>query len=236
VARFEHHIAPSEVTHYNIARVIDVYADVDGRDLGSVAGEVERKVRAIEEDPEVAKLIASGYKIHRRGEVKSMAASFRTLVMGLGLAAVLVYLVMVIQFRSLLQPFIVMIAAPLGLIGVLWTLWLTNTSISVPSLMGLIMMVGIVKSFSLLMIDFANRLRARGKPPLEAIREAAAVRLRPILMVALAAMLGLVPMALAGGANMPLARTVVGGVLAATVLTLFVVPALYAALGGRAAA
>jgi CzcA family heavy metal efflux pump len=234
LAKFERSTAPSEVMHYNIARVIDVYADVDGRDLGSVAGEVDRKIRAIEQEPDVQKLIASGYKIHRRGELKSMNESFRTLVIGLGLAAVMVYLVMVIQFRSLLQPFIVMIAAPLGLIGVIWMLWLTDTYISVQSLMGLIMMVGIVKSFSLLMIDFANRLRAQGKAPLDAIREAAAVRLRPILMVALAAMLGLVPMAIAGGANMPLARAVVGGVAAATLLTLFVVPALYAVLGGKA--
>lgn len=233
VAKFERSTAPSEVMHYNIARVIDVYADVDGRDLGSVSAEVDRKVRAIEREPDVQKLIASGYKIHRRGEVKNMKESFRTLVVGLGLAAILVYLVMVIQFRSLLQPLIVMIAAPLGLIGVIWTLWLTDTHISIQSLMGLIMMVGIVKSFSLLMIDFANRLRAQGKAPLDAIREAAAVRLRPILMVALAAMLGLVPMAIAGGANIPLARAVVGGVAAATVLTLFVVPALYAVLGGK---
>jgi multidrug efflux pump subunit AcrB len=235
VARFERSTAPSEVMHYNIARVIDVYADVDGRDLGSVAAEVDRRIRAIEQEPDVQKLIATGYKIHRRGEVRSMEQSFRTLLIGLGLAAVMVYLVMVIQFRSLLQPFIVMIAAPLGLIGVIWTLWLTDTYVSIQSLMGLVMMVGIVKSFSLLMIDFANRLRAQGKPPLEAIREAAAVRLRPILMVALAAMLGLVPMAVGGGANTPLARAVVGGVAAATVLTLFVVPALYAVLGGRGA-
>lgn len=235
VAKFERSTAPSEVMHYNIARVIDVYADVDGRDLGSVAAEVDAKVRAIEQEPDVQKLIATGYKIHRRGEVKSMEQSFRTLLVGLGLASVMVYLVMVIQFRSLLQPFIVMIAAPLGLIGVIWTLWLTDTYISIQSLMGLILMVGIVKSFSLLMIDFANRLQAEGKAPLEAIRVAAAVRLRPILMVALAAMLGLVPMAVAGGANRPLARTVVGGVAAATLLSLFVVPALYAVLGGKAA-
>ncbi len=235
VAKFERSTAPSEIMHYNIARVIDVYADVDGRDLGSVAGEVDRRIGAIGEEPEIAKLIATGYKIHHRGEAKSMADTFGRLLTVLVLAAVMVYLIMVIQFRSLLQPFIVMIAAPLGLIGVIWTLWLTDTHISIQSLMGLVMMVGIVKSFSLLMIDFANRLRAQGKARLEAIREAASVRLRPILMVALAAMLGLVPMAVAGGANMPLARAVVGGVAAATILTLFVVPALYAVLGRKEA-
>ncbi|MBI4566422.1 MAG: efflux RND transporter permease subunit [Planctomycetes bacterium] len=235
VAKFERSTAPSEVMHYNIARVIDVYAEVDRRDLGSVSAEVDGKIRDIERDPEVAKLITAGYKIHRRGEVRSMEESFRTLGLGLGLSAVLVYLVMVILFRSLLQPLIVMIAAPLGLIGVIWMLYVTGTFVSIQSLMGVIMMVGIVVSFSILMIDFANRRLAEGKSRWDAIREAAAIRLRPILMVSLAAMLGLVPMAVAGGANIPLARAVVGGVLSATVLTLFVVPALYVILGGGSA-
>ena len=169
----------------------------------------------------------AGYKILLRGEKENMDKSFTTLFYGLGLAAALVYLVMVLQFRSLLQPVIVMIAVPLGLIGVLWMLFLTGTYINIQSIMGVIMMVGIVVSFSILMIDFANRRREEGASTLNAIREAASTRLRPILMVSLAAILGLIPMAIAGGANIPLARAVIGGVLASTVLTLFVVPVLY---------
>ncbi len=156
----------------------------------------------------------------------------------LALAVVLVYLVMVMQFRSFLDPLIVMIAVPLGLIGVVWMLFLTGTHLNIQSLMGIIMMVGIVVSFSVLLVEFANRLRAgageggASKPVVEILVEAAGIRLRPILMTALAAVLGLLPMAVAGGANVPLARAVVGGVVAATLLVLFVVPILYLLLKG----
>ena len=146
---------------------------------------------------------------------------------------VLVYLVMVVQFRSFRDPLIVMIAVPLGLIGVAWMLCLTGTFLSIQSLMGVIMMVGIVVSFSVLLVDFANRrleeALAQGvaKTPRDGILEASGIRLRPILMTGLAAILGLTPMAIAGGANIPLARAVVGGTLAAVVMVLFVVPPLY---------
>jgi multidrug efflux pump subunit AcrB len=162
-----------------------------------------------------------------------MQESFKSLGFGLILAAILVYLVMVVQFRSLRDPLVVMIAVPLGLIGVLWILFLTGTYLNIQSLMGVIMMIGIVVSFSILMIDFANRLAAGDADRAGAIFEAATTRLRPILMTALSAILGLVPMAIAGGANIPLARAVIGGVLASTLLTLFVVPALYVTLGRR---
>jgi multidrug efflux pump subunit AcrB len=215
--------------HHNINRVIDVYSDVTGRDLGGVADDVENELHAIEQEGKVPK----GYRIQRRGEVRSMQESFQSLGFGLVLATILVYLVIVIQLRSLRDPFIILIAIPLGLIGVLWALFLTHTAINIQSLMGVIMMIGIVKSFSLLMIDFANRRRLEGVGRLDAIREAAVTRLRPILMTALAAALGLVPMAIGGGANIPLARAVIGGVVVSTFLTLFVVPALYAVLGRR---
>ncbi len=179
-----------------------------------------------------------GYFIQMRGEVKSMRESFQSLGFGLVMAVALVYLVMVFQFRSFLDPFIVMFAVPLGLIGVAWMLFLTGTRLNIQSLMGIIMMVGIVVSFSVLMVEFANRVRddavERGeqKSVREAIFEAAEIRLRPILMTALATILGLTPMAIAGGANIPLARAVVGGVAAATWLVLFVVPILYLWLKG----
>ena len=162
-----------------------------------------------------------------------MRESFQSLGFGLALAVVLVYLAMVFQFRSFLDPFIVMFAVPLGFIGVVWMLRLTGTHVSIQSLMGTIMMVGIVVSFSVLLVEFANRLRAEATEQSrtltlrDAILQAAEIRLRPILMTAFATVLGLTPMAIAGGANIPLARAVVGGVLAATVLVLFVVPILY---------
>ncbi len=222
LATFKRATAPGEVNHYNITRVIDVFANVEGRDIGAVAAEIEKKLSDVKK-PE-------GYFVRMRGEVQSMRESFGSLGFGLLMAVALVYLVMVIQFRSFLDPFIVMFAVPLGLVGVLWMLFLTDTNLNIQSLMGVIMMVGVVVAFSLLMVDFANRLRGEGVEVERAILEAAKLRLRPILMTSLAATLGLVPMAIAGDANIPLARAVIGGVLASTVLTLVVVPILYTLL------
>jgi len=222
IADFRRAAAPAEVNHLNITRVVDVFANVQGRDIGSVAADIEARLKDLE-TPE-------GYFVRMRGEVQSMRESFGSLGFGLILAVMLVYLVMVIQFRSFLDPFIVMFAVPLGIVGVLWMLFLTGTNLNIQSLMGVIMMVGIVVAFSLLMVDFANRLRSEGVELEQAILEAAKIRLRPILMTSLAATLGLAPMAIAGGANIPLARAVIGGVLASTVLTLVVVPILYTLL------
>src|SRR5438552_11589818 len=228
--KFSRGTAYSEINHLNITRVTDVFVNVRGRDVGSVAGDIERYVDNIKND---RAQVPEGYSIQMRGEVKTMHESFRSLGFGFLLAIVLVYLVMIVEFRSFLDPFIVMFAVPLGLIGVAWMLFLTHTFLSIQSMMGIIMMVGIVVSFSVLMVDFANRILAEAaekmerKTPRDAIAEAAAIRLRPILMTGIAAVLGLTPMALFGGANIPLARAVVGGILAALVLVLFVVPVLY---------
>ncbi|MBI1852130.1 MAG: efflux RND transporter permease subunit [Planctomycetes bacterium] len=224
IAEFSRSTAPSEVTHRNITRVIDVYADVHGRDIGAVGGEVD----AVIDDVQRAGLVPSGYFVHSRGEMASMHESFSSLGFGLLLAAVLVYLVLIVEFRSLLDPLIVLFAIPLGFVGVLAMLWLTGTPFSIQSLMGVIMMVGIVVSFSIHIVDFANRIHeAEKKPRDEAVVLASLQRLRPILMTSFAAVLGLVPMAIAGGANIPLARAVIGGVLASALLTLVVVPVLY---------
>ena len=161
-----------------------------------------------------------------------MRESFAGLTYGLILAALLVYLVMVVQFRSFLDPFIVMFAVPLGFVGVVHMLLITDTTLNIQSIMGVIMMVGIVVAFSILLVEFANQLRREGRSAYDAVLEAAGVRLRPILMTAFAAILGLTPMALHGGANIPLARAVIGGVIGATVLTLFVVPILYVLFRG----
>jgi multidrug efflux pump subunit AcrB len=230
VAKFSRGTAYSEINHLNITRVTDVFVNVRGRDVGSVARDIERYIDNIKND---RAQVPEGYSIQMRGEVQTMRESFKSLGFGFLLAVVLVYLVMIVEFRSFLDPFIVMFAVPLGLIGVAWMLFLTHTYLSVQSMMGIIMMVGIVVSFSVLMVDFANRILAEAaekkerKSPRDAIAEAAAIRLRPILMTGIAAVLGLTPMALWGGANIPLARAVVGGILAALVLVLFVVPILY---------
>ncbi len=230
VAKFSRGTAYSEINHLNITRVTDVFVNVRGRDVGSVAGDIERFINKIKND---RAQVPEGYYIQMRGEVQSMRDSFKSLGFGFILAVVLVYLVMIVQFRSFLDPFIVMFAVPLGLIGVALMLFLTNTYLSIQSAMGIIMMVGIVVSFSVLMVDFANRILAQAaekkerKTPRDAIVEAAAIRLRSILMTGIAAVLGLTPMALFGGANIPLARAVVGGILAALALLLFVVPVLY---------
>jgi CzcA family heavy metal efflux pump len=236
VARFNRTTAPSEINHLNVTRVTDVFVNVRGRDIGSVAADIEKYIDSIRHDRAE---VPEGYFIHMRGEVKSMQESFKSLGFGLLLAVVLVYLVMVVQFRSFLDPFIVMFAVPLGLIGVAWMLFLTGTNLNVQSLMGIIMMVGIVVSFSVLLVDFANRVRAEArekslaKSLQDAVVEAAGIRLRPIVMTALAAVVGIVPMAVAGGASIPLARAVVGGVTTATLFVLFVVPILYVLFKGE---
>jgi multidrug efflux pump subunit AcrB len=230
LATFRRTTAPAEVNHLNINRVTDVFANVEGRDVGSVAAEIQRMIDQME--------VPSGYRIQMRGEVQSMQQSFGGLGFGFLLAVVLVYLVMVAQFRSFLDPFIIMFAVPLGLIGVLVTLWVTGTTFNVQSFLGTIFMVGIAVSNSILIVDFANRLRLEGLPLDDALVDACRIRLRPILMTSLAAILALLPMAIGLGrgaeANIPLARAVVGGLLVSTLLTLFVVPVLYQTLKRRA--
>ncbi len=234
VATFEPTTAPTEVNHLNISRVIDVFANVAGRDVGGVAAEVEGKLGPLRAT------LPPGYAITMRGEVQSMRESFRGLGFGFVLAAVLVYLIMVAQFRSFLDPFVVMFAVPLGLIGVVAILLVTGSTLNVQSFMGVIFMVGIAVSNSVLLVEFANRLRAAGTPVEEAAIRAAEIRFRPIVMTSLAAVLGLAPMAIGLGhgseANVPLARAVVGGLAVSTALTLFVVPLLYRVLKTRSAA
>lgn len=230
IAKISLATAPLEINHRNITRVTDVYVNVQGRGVGSVAADIGKYINTIQND---RSLVPEGYFIHMRGEVQAMQESFQSLGFGFVLAVVLVYLVMVFQFRSFLDPFVVMFAVPLGLIGVAAMLFFTGTSLNIQSLMGSIMMVGIVVSFSVLLVEFANRFRDETsenglqKSAREGVVEAAGIRLRPILMTGLAAVLGLIPMAIAGGANIPLARAIIGGVLAAMLMVLFVVPILY---------
>ncbi len=240
-----------EVNHVALSRVIDIYANVAGRDIGSVAGDIERVLSNWGKrgtasagasawsppDPQKPGESLAGYTVRMRGEVASMRESFSSLGFGMILAGILIYLIMVAQFRSFLDPFIIMFAVPLGAIGVLVMLSVTGTSLNVQSFMGVIFMVGIAVSNSILLVEFANRLRQeQGRSPLNAAIESGSVRLRPILMTSLAAIVGLIPLALhAGDATMPLARAVIGGLSASTLLTIFVVPCLFVILKGGAA-
>ncbi len=244
VARFGRRTAPAEINHKNINRVTDVFVGVEGRDIGSVAGEIavrleelERRLAREDQEARVAGRAPrwEGYRVRMRGEVASMKESFASLGFGLALASVLVYLVMVAQFRSFLDPFIVMLAVPLGLVGVVATLYATGTHLSIQAFMGVVFMVGISVSNSVLLVEFANRLREeRGLSAAEAAVESVRIRLRPILMTSLVAVLGLLPMAIGFGrgseANIPLARAVVGGLSSSTVFVVIFVPVLYSLL------
>jgi len=207
-----------------VQRVIDVDCGVDGRDLGSTTGAVQKAIDSLGQLP-------AGTHVVIRGQSQAMNQSFKTMGLGLILAIALVYLLMVANFQSWLEPFIIIMAVPGALAGVLWMLVLTGTTINVESLMGAIMAVGVGVANGNLLITFANEMREEGMGPVEAAIEAGHVRFRPIIMTALAMILGMLPMALALGEgseqNAPLGRAVIGGLFAATMMTLFVVPAVY---------
>ncbi|MBF6568561.1 MAG: efflux RND transporter permease subunit [Candidatus Binataceae bacterium] len=210
---------PSEADHYNIQRVVDLLVSPSTDDLGGTQTAIERTLKKIALPPGVA--------VTYRGSVSAMRASFSSFGFGLSLAVVLLYLVMVAQFRSFLDPFIIMFAVPMGLIGVLWTLWATGTTLNIESFMGIVVMVGIVVSNSILLVDFANERRRQGQELRRAVIDSARIRMRPILMTALATVVGLLPIAITTEASAPLARAAVGGLAVSTVLTLFLVPCIY---------
>lgn len=225
LAVISHSVSAENITHYTVQRVLDVEADVEGRDLGSVAGEIEKKIAAL-------KPLPPGTRITLRGQNEVMYQSFRSLALGLVLAIILVYFLMVVLFQSWLDPFIIMMAVPGALIGILWMLALTGTTINVESLMGSIMAVGIATANSILLVSFANDVRVeKGLSPEEAAIDAGKTRLRPVVMTALAMIIGMLPMAFAmgeaGEQNAPLGRAVIGGLLLATFVTLFIVPVIY---------
>ncbi len=228
IASIEPVVRAGDINHYTVQRVLDVEASTDGRDLGSVVNDIRARIGALGTLP-------PGFRIAIRGQNEVMEQSFRTLLFGLVLAILLVYFLMVVLFQSWMDPFIIIMAVPGALVGILWMLAATGTTINVESLMGSIMAVGIAVSNSILLVNFANDLRIeRNLSSTEAALEAGKTRLRPVLMTALAMILGMIPMALglgeAGEQNAPLGRAVIGGLLVATVVTLFVVPVIYSLL------
>lgn len=228
LATFRRDESPIIIDHFNIQPVFDIYADVDRRDLGGAAGDI-RKIIADE-----TKSLPVGTTLELRGEVKTMADSFLRLGIGIIFALGLVYLLMAVNFQSWLDPVIILMAIPGAFCGILWMLYITQTTFNVPSLMGTIMTIGVATANSILMVVFANDERAAGKDRLEAALSAGHTRLRPVIMTALAMIIGMLPMALAlgegGEQNAPLGRAVIGGLLLATVGTLFIVPVIYSLL------
>ena len=223
--------APAVVSHYNVYPAVDVYANVDGRDLGGVSDDTSEIVKSFE------KKLPRGTQLHIRGQVETMASSYKGLLIGLVMSIVLVYLLIVVNFQSWLDPFIIITALPGALAGILWMLFLTHTTLSVPALTGAVMCMGVATANSILMISFARERMAEGLSPVEAAMDAGYTRMRPVIMTALAMIIGMLPMALGfgegGEQNAPLGRAVIGGLSVATLATLFLVPVIFSIFHGR---
>jgi multidrug efflux pump subunit AcrB len=220
----------AEVSHYNIAPVIDIYGSVQGRDLGGVSRDINKLI------DEAHGSLPRGSRVVVRGQVQTMRASYTGLLTGLVFAIMLDYLLIVVNFQSWLDPFIMISALPAALAGIAWFLFITQTRLSVPALMGAIMCMGVATANSILVVSFATEQMAEGKDPVTAALQAGFTRFRPVLMTALAMIIGMVPMALGlgdgGEQNAPLGRAVIGGLLFATVSTLFFVPTFFSVLHG----
>jgi len=232
LATLERREVPAVLSHSNVQPVFDVYANVQDRDLGSVAAAVQQIAA------DLRPKLPAGHTITVRGQVESMSSAFVRLGLGLIFAVALVYLLMVVNFQSWLDPFIIITALPVGLCGIVWMLFVTHTTFSVPALMGAIMSVGVATANSILIVTFANDQMLEGHDARRAALAAGATRLRPVLMTALAMIIGMLPMSLGlgegGEQNAPLGRAVIGGLLAATFATLFLVPLVYSVLRRRA--
>ncbi len=229
VVKLEDIRTPTEVDHYQIQRVTDVYVTPVGEGLGKIADAVQRTVDQTK--------LPENVRVDLRGMVKGMNASFRSFAIGLSMSVILLYLILVAQFKSFKDPLLIMLAVPMGFIGVLIILPLTGTTLNVMSLMGVLMLVGISASNSILIVEFAHRLEDQGSSVKDAIVTSCRVRLRPILMTSLATIIGMVPMALKLGTGSeqyaPLARAIIGGLTSSVVLTIFIVPAAYLMVYGK---
>jgi len=231
IATFHRGTSPAVVSHYNATPVIDVYGNAQGADLGFISTEVNEIVA------EAQKHLPKGTTINVRGQVTTMNASFRGLLFGLAGAVILVYLLIVVNFQSWLDPFIIITALPAALAGIVWMLFLSHTTVSVPALTGAIMCMGVATANSVLMVSFARERMDAGDDAFKAASAAGFARFRPVLMTALAMIIGMIPMALSLGEgaeqNAPLGRAVIGGLVFATVATLFFVPTVFVLIHGR---
>ena len=223
-------MAPAVITHYNITPSVDVYASVAGRDLGGVADDADKALAPFRDK------LPRGTQMNVVGQVETMTSSFAGLLIGLVMSIVLVYLLIVVNFQSWLDPFIIITALPGALAGICWMLFLTHTTLSVPALTGAVMCMGVATANSILLISFARERMAEGMHPIKAALEAGYTRIRPVIMTALAMMIGMLPMALGfgegGEQNAPLGRAVIGGLLFATVATLLFVPVVFSIFHG----
>jgi len=224
-------MTPAVVNHYNVIPVVDVYASIDGRDLGGVASDIGKVVEPFR------KHLPRGTDLEIRGQVETMQSSFSGLLFGLLMSVILVYLLIVVNFQSWLDPFIIITALPGALAGILWILFITHTTLSVPALTGAVMSIGVATANSILLISFARERMDEGMDPVKAAVEAGHTRMRPVIMTALAMIIGMVPLAMGlgegGEQNAPLGRAVIGGLMFATVATLFFVPVVFSLFHGR---
>jgi HAE1 family hydrophobic/amphiphilic exporter-1 len=223
--------SPTEVDHYQLRRLVDVYVAPSGEDLGRVANAIDRVIQNTK--------IPDGVRVDLRGMVQGMRSSFSSFGFGLLLAVALLYLILVAQFRSFLDPFLILSALPMGITGVLVTLYVTGTSLNVMSLMGTVMMVGVVVSNSILLVHEANRLRDAGRPARSAILEACTARFRVVVMTSLATVVGLLPLAVklgtGGEAYVPMARAIIGGMTLSVATGVLAVPAVWFLANSRRA-
>src|SRR5581483_2578820 len=228
VVKLENTETATQITHYQIQSMTDVYVTPSGEDLGKVANEIDRLIADLKSK---GTLLSGNLRVDLRGMVQGMRASFQSFAIGLSLSVVLLYLILVAQFRSFKDPFLIMLAIPMGFIGVMIALPLTHTTLNVMSLMGVLMLVGIAASNSILIVEFAHRLEEQQMSVEDAVITSCRVRLRPILMTSLATIIGMVPMALKLGTGSeqyaPLARAIIGGLTASVILTVYIVPAAY---------
>jgi multidrug efflux pump subunit AcrB len=233
LASIHRSVGPAVVSHYNATPAIDIFGSVDGADLGYVSAQINKIVAEAKKD------LPKGSSVVVRGQVQTMKASFNGLLIGLIGAIILVYMLIVVNFQSLLDPFIIITALPAALAGIVWMLFITHTTVSVPALTGAIMCMGVATANSVLVVSFARERMNAGDTALEAAVQAGFTRLRPVLMTAMAMIIGMIPMALGlgdgGEQNAPLGRAVIGGLIFATVATLFFVPTLFSIIHGRSA-
>jgi multidrug efflux pump subunit AcrB len=223
VVKLENVTSPTEVDHYQIQRIIDNFVTPSGEDLGKVRSEILKTIADLR--------LPSNIRVNLRGMVQGMEASFSSFAIGFSMSFILLLLILLAQFRSFIDPFLIMLAIPMGFIGVLIILPLTHTTLNVMSLMGVLMLIGIADSNSILIVDFAHKLEEQGLSVADAVITACRVRLRPILMTSFATIIGMIPMAMKLGTGgeqyTPMARAIIGGLMSSVFLTVFIVPAAY---------